>query len=330
MTLSKLRNRILLSLVFGVLVVAGLLVYGDLSGIVHSLATFRWVYLPAILGLTLFNYGLRFVKWEFYLGQIGVKGLHRWDSFLIFFAGLAMTITPGKVGEWLKSYLLKETSGTPIARSAPIVVAERFTDGYAMVLLSAGGLLLFKDGWQFVAVVTLVGLAVAFAFRSRPVAKVVLALADKLPGSHRFHDFLASFYESSRTLFSPKNLLLAVALGFVSWLGEGIAMYFVFRGLGEPGAWLLVVKSVFILSLATLAGAVLLLPGGLGVAEGGIMGLSQVLVGLTKEGAATATLLIRVCTLWFGVALGVVTLLVVTRRLRTASPVKQAATASEQ
>jgi hypothetical protein len=50
-----------------------------------------------------------------------VRDLPKWDSFLMFFSGLAMVITPGKVGEWLKSYLLREVHGTPVARSAPIL-----------------------------------------------------------------------------------------------------------------------------------------------------------------------------------------------------------------
>ena len=54
-----------------------------------------------------------------------------------------------------------------------------------------------------------------------------------------------------------------------------------------------------------MAGAVLLLPGGLGAAETGITTLGQALVGLGSAAAAGATLLIRLCTLWFGVGLGI-------------------------
>jgi uncharacterized membrane protein YbhN (UPF0104 family) len=66
---------------------------------------------------------------------------------------------------------------------------------------------------------------------------------------------------------------------------------------------------------ATLASALLLTPGGLGVAEGGITGLSQVLLDLTKSDAAVATLVIRFGTLWFGVIVGLVALALVSRDL---------------
>ena len=59
----------------------------------------------------------------------------------------------------------------------------------------------------------------------------------------------------------------------------------------------------------------MLTPGGLGVAEGGITGLSQVLLDMTKSDAAVGTLLIRFGTLWFGVIVGLVALALISRRL---------------
>jgi hypothetical protein len=42
-----------------------------------------------------------------------------------------MTISPGKLGEVLKSVFIRQVNGAPIARTAPAVVAERATDGPA-------------------------------------------------------------------------------------------------------------------------------------------------------------------------------------------------------
>jgi uncharacterized membrane protein YbhN (UPF0104 family) len=51
------------------------------------------------------------------------------------------------------------------------------------------------------------------------------------------------------------------------------------------------------------------------VAEGGITGLSQVLLDMTKSDAAVGTLVIRFGTLWFGVIVGLIALTLVSRRL---------------
>ena len=121
MNLKNIRNRLLISMLLGIAVLAGLLIYGDISSVGGVLKHFKWELMPLILLVTTGNYFLRFLKWQYYLRQIGVRGLRRVDSFLIYFSGLGMTVTPGKIGEWLKSYLLKEVHGTPVTRSAPIL-----------------------------------------------------------------------------------------------------------------------------------------------------------------------------------------------------------------
>ena len=84
---------------------------------------------------------------------------------------------------------------------------------------------------------------------------------------------------------------------------------------------MLLVKAAFILPVSTLAGAIVLIaPGGMGVAEGGITGLLQVIVeGMSKSVAALATLIIRFTTLWFGVIVGLIAFAFATRRIAAAS-----------
>lgn len=281
-----------------------------------SLASFPWQYVPAVLGLTLFNYLLRFIKWEYFLRQIGVVGLPRKDSLLIWLSGMSMTVTPGKIGEWLKSYLLREVKGTPFSTSAPVVIAERLSDGVAMGLLALGGLYLFGVGWQVIGLIFLIAVGMIAAFRYRPLGEVALALGERLPVISAQINPIRQFYESSHALFSPKVFLVAVGLGFVSWGGECLAFYLVLEGLGAAASGILLVKASFILSASTLAGALLLVPGGVGVAEGGITGLSQLLLNMPKNAAAAATLIIRFCTLWFGVTLGTIAVVAITRIIR--------------
>ena len=167
---QNLRGKLLFSLLLGLVVFAGLFLYADFRDVGRSLSDFNWALLPLILALTTVNYLFRFVKWQYYLRLIEVRGLSTRDSFLIFFSGLGMVITPGKVGEWLKSYLLREVHGTPIARSAPILIAERLTDSIALLIICAAGVFVFGDFWQaFVAVAVGSVLLVAIA-RHRPTA----------------------------------------------------------------------------------------------------------------------------------------------------------------
>src|SRR5579862_2236063 len=144
---ARLRRSVLLCIGGAIVVFLALGLYADLSKVGAALFHFRWALLPAILGLTLCNYAIRFLKWHYYMAQLDVPIGWR-QSLVVFLSGLAMVVTPGKLGEFLKAYLVKEVAGTPMARTMPTVVCERLTDGIAMIGLASAGLVLFGYGWQ--------------------------------------------------------------------------------------------------------------------------------------------------------------------------------------
>jgi hypothetical protein len=102
-----------------------------------------------------------------------------------------------------------------------------------------------------------------------------------------------------------------------------VALYFVFTGLGIAPSPDLLLKSTFILSVSSLIGSASGLPGGLGTADGSMLGLTRLLVTASATIAGAATLLIRLCTLWFGLGLGVTALLIFRATQRTGIFMKQ-------
>jgi glycosyltransferase 2 family protein len=318
------RRKILFSLLFAILVYAALLLFSDLNRLEAVLHDFRWELVPIIVAFTLFNYMLRFVKWHYYLSVTGVRGLHWLDSLMVFFAGFSMTITPAKSGELLKSFLVRQRVGAPVASTAPIILAERMTDGLALLLLAGFGLFLFEITAirVFMAAVVLVAVVAVALVENRALARRVgRGLARFTFLENQLHH-MRRFYNSSYELLRFKNLSIAVGLGFVSWSGECFALAVVLNGLGMPFSWTLVALSAFAMGFATLAGSILLTPGGLGIAEGSIDGLLLTFgrspylpVGqVSQPVAAAATLIIRFATLWFGVAIGFICLFLVRRR----------------
>lgn len=317
MHIRDLRRKLLWGVFFGILVAAGLALWGDAPALVEHLATFDWRLAPLILALTLCNYGLRFLKWQWYL-RIIAAALPWRRSLGIFVAGFPMVLTPGKVGELLKSFLLRASNGTPIARSAPVVLAERISDGLAMFVLALAGLLTFAQGgtptWVVVGVAAAM-LVFVLLTRWRRLVGWGLRQWRRLPLVGRFEPFLATAYESTFDLFGLRNLALSVGLGVVSWGCECLALYFTLVGLGQrPGQELLLV-STFTLATSTLIGAVSFLPGGLGATDISLTGLLVGLLGVSTGMAVAATLIIRFFTLWFGVGLGLAAMLIVFRQL---------------
>jgi uncharacterized protein (TIRG00374 family) len=298
------RRRLLAGLAFGFVVVLALLLLGDIRGVGDQLAGFSWALAPLILGCTLFNYLLRFVKWHYYLGLIGVRGLSWLESARLFVGGFPLAVTPGKVGEALKGVWLNQRTGAPIARGVTVVLAERISDGLAVLALSTLGVIAYPRYWPAFAAVLAALLAVIVISQIRPLALAMIRFSERLPIIGGWTHHLREFYEGTYALFRPRAMLTAVALGIIAWLGEGIGLYLVLLGLGVPAGIDMLSTSVFVLSFSTIVGAVSTLPGGLGASEASIAGMLSLIVLLPASTSAAATLLIRFATLWFGVALG--------------------------
>lgn len=335
---QKHGRKILFSILLAVIVYAVLLLVSDTEKLVVTVRAFRWELLPIILGLTLFNYGVRFLKWHWYLGVVGVKNLHWVDSFLIYIAGFSMTLTPGKAGEFLKAFLVRQRVGTPVATTSPIILAERMTDGLALLFLAAFGLLIFDSAqvrFVLLGVVVLAAIVVILVQR-RGLAERVMAWMERVPLLATRMHHIRTFYNSSYQLLQFRSLAIAIGLGVISWSGECFALALIVVGLGIPLSWTLVALSAFAMGFSTLAGSILLVPGGLGVAEASIDGLLLTFGRapwlpegtITQPIAATATLMIRFATLWFGFFLGLICLGIVQRRFSNTDVEKTIASTS--
>ncbi len=297
-------RRLFVGIIFGFLVVLGLTLISDIRQVKQHIFDFHWGYFPSVLGLTLFNYFLRGIKFHFYLRQIGADHISLMESFRIFLAGFPLAVTPGKAGEALKGVWIQQATGIPVATGISVVLAERISDGLAVLLLSFFGVLAYPQYWPAFLLVFGIILGLIIISQIRPAAIFLLELTQQLPLVSKISPQLREFYEGSYTLFKPWATIVAVILGTISWLGEGIGFYLILLGLGLPPAVETLSIAIFVLAFSTVIGAVSALPGGLGAAEASISGMLILLLGISADTAAAATLLIRFATLWFGVGLG--------------------------
>ncbi len=306
---KRLGIQFLWSLLLALLVYMALILYGDWRQLSARLADFPWMWLPPALGLTLVNFGVRLLKWHWYLRLI--KAPISFDqSARIYGVSFLLMMTPGKVGEFLRAFMVRNVTGVPVSVVAPVVLAERMTDGLAMILLAGIGLLAIDDAAIRLAAsaALLVIIAIIVGIQIRPLALWGLALGHRLPLVRRFADKLAAFYESSYHILQPKYLLISVLVGLVSWASQGLAFYLVMLGFGVAAGFDSMLTSVSIFNISTVVGAVVATPGGLGGVEGSLAALSTQLLMLTRSAAVAAALLIRFLTLWFGIAIGLVSL----------------------
>lgn len=306
-------RRVLVSMLLGVGVYGAFVVYRGTAAIKQSLDHFHPSAFVIACALALGNYVLRYLKWEFYLARLDIRGVKKSDSFLTFLSGFVLTVTPGKVGEVFKSLILFETYGVPVARTAPIVVAERATDVVGIVLLIVFGASLgFSGGLIWAGIGATLVLVLLAIVGHRGLSLALIGMVGRMPGRiGKIAPKLETAYESLATMLKPRNLFVPSAISAAAWMLECLSLWVILGGFGESTS---VPLATFFYATSTLVGAIVPVPGGLGVTESALMGQMTTVGHVDGSTATAAMILVRFATLWFAVIVGFIALSLIKRR----------------
>jgi uncharacterized protein (TIRG00374 family) len=316
---TQIGRRVVFAVVLLVAVVAGFSLFADVRKLSARLGDFAPLAVVAALGLAAGNYVIRFLRWQLYLRRVGGQA-PLGVSALTFVAGFSMSVTPGKVGELLKAVLLRDAAGVPVARTAPVVIAERVTDLVALVVLGLAGVTAYGVGRTMVIAATAVVLVVLGAIAYRPLATAILDMVERLGPLGKLVPRLREIHHTLADLVRPWPLLWGTTLAIAAWLCECVGFALIVRGFaGADVAWGL---AILIYAATTVAGALSFLPGGLLVTEASMtLMLVRSAHGVDEPTAIAATILTRLCTLWFAVLIGFIALGLIRRRTPTPAKV---------
>ena len=292
---------LVVSVVGAVAVYLGISIWGGRQEVAASFALIGWGGLAVALALSLVNYGLRFARWQSYLAALG-HPINTRTSGLIYVAGFALTTTPGKAGEMLRSVFLK-THGVGFRKSTAAFLSERLSDMVAIVLLALVGAGAYpQSGVLQITGIALIGCSLLFLTQAQYIDK----LAARLWGwAGRGMNLLSSLLKEARACHTAPMLAKATLLGVAGWAAEAYAFYLILQWMGvEVGMGF--AFSVF--ALGMLGGALSFMPGGIGGTEA-VMIAMLLWAGVSEAQAVAATVIIRLTTLWFAVGLGGLVLL---------------------
>lgn len=293
--------------------IAAVAMVGDVGKLGARLDGFGWWAVFAAMGLALANYAIRFLRWQLYLRHQKVA-VPVGTSALVFGAGLSLSITPAKLGELVKSYLLRELCDIPATQTAPIVVAERVTDLIALLVLAVIGVAVYGMGTTMVAIAGIaIGTGLVLLAWERPTRWLI----DRLTSptfARRFREPLQEMYGGLASLCRPSVLVPATLIGVCAWACECVGFATIVNAF--PGAHVDLGLAMVIYAATTIAGALSFLPGGLGVTEATMTAmLVKSATGVDRALAFDATLLTRLATLWFAVGIGLVLLAIARARI---------------
>lgn len=298
-----LTHKLSLSFVVAVLAYGSLLMYAEFDALTSNVAALSAEVLATATLVASGNYVLRYMRWAYYLRLLRMR-VRFVDSVLVFVSGFAMSITPAKLGEVLKSVLLRDAYDIPIARSAPIVIAERVTDVTGLLVLGGIGAWRLPGGPWIAALCFAGALALGSLIAWPRLGVWAIELASKLPKIRRVREQLLDAHGALAQMMTRRALALGTLLSIVAWGTQGAALALIARGYSD--VTLTLDAALLSYCAPLLAGTLAMVPGGLGLTEASMTGVLRALGGpsATPAVAAAITIVVRVITFWFAILLG--------------------------
>jgi uncharacterized protein (TIRG00374 family) len=241
---------------------------------------------------------LRASRWHCYIHVL------RWNvpllkSISAFVASFALTATPAKSGELAKVVLLRSQHQVSLSQGAGVLLIERLGDLFAVVVFAVGGLMLFVDLSRYVLASFVVFGAIALVVAK---SRVLLVRVQAIPQLRNPSLRLMNMLEAVELLMRPIPLLAGGCVALSAWACEALAFHFLLGRLGIQSTLLI---SFSIYGLSTLAGALSMLPGGLGSVEA-VMTFLLTRIAAPTSTAAVAVVIFRLCTLWLFSLIGAI------------------------
>jgi uncharacterized protein (TIRG00374 family) len=268
----------------------------------HQVLMLSFAQVAILLLLSLGNYGLRALRWHLYTHALGA-GTGLPATFRHYFGGFAMTMTPAKIGEVVRLRWVANETGKRLETLAPLILVDRAGDlastGLLLAIALAFGATGITGGLP-VALLALIGAMIA----TRPAlfAAFINTTYRLIGRKPRLFVRTRRAARSLQVFSAAKILIPALTLGLIGWFAEGFAFYLLLDWMGaNVPMWTAV--SIFLFSMMT--GGATGAPGGIGGAEAAMLALLSI-QGVPLEISIPATAIIRITTLWFAIAIGLI------------------------
>jgi uncharacterized protein (TIRG00374 family) len=311
-----LTPRAIHSLIF--LAIAGVALYAiatlasDYRSVLSALARFPVKTLLLVLALVVIGWMIRGWRFYYYLRQTG-RTIPLGYCEAVFLASFSLTGTPGKMGEAVKGIFLKEDYAVSITSVVGILVVERLMDLWGVLLLGSFSFLLFSDwiGAFLVCSALVIGGGVFLCMER--VYRPVLERLAKVRFLSWIAERMLGVLLTGRELMTPRIFLVGLIVSAVAWGMESVSLYLILGGLDLKSTLL---EANFVYCFSTIIGGISMLPGGVGGTEAAMIALLAVL-GISYTSALPAVILIRVCTLWLAILVGIAFTMIMLGRSRS-------------
>jgi len=301
--MEKLFSRAILAVIASVALYVIFVIFSDISLLVEKFQNFNFLFLIPAFTLVLLSYFVRGFRWDFFLKSLDIE-IPLKKSLSLFFAGLGLSITPGKVGEVIKSHFLKKDHDQSYAKTAPIIFVERYYDLVGLLIISIIGIWFIDIDRTMVYVTLAIIVSALVISQQKKIVKKILKKFESISFLSKFAGKLQETFETIHVLLKPRLYAKSIGFSVTGWILESLAVFIIFMGFEID---LSLPTVILIFAISSIIGGISMIPGGIGLTEGGMVGL-LLLEGIDYTSAISVVILVRIVTLWFSVAIGLIVL----------------------
>ena len=300
----KISKKITIVILIVIGFYAVFLLFSDIEKISNKLINFKIEFLPIIFSLVPIAWILVYLRWYFLLRNLDIRVPHK-ENFTVFLTSAMLGITPGKAGELLKSQFFKEKFGISRTKTISLIFVEKFYDLTGAIIISFVGIWLFPEAGYIIIVGLIILIFIFVMISSRKIFNKTSKLFARFTVTRKFVDPILESSEIIKTSVRGKIAFFSIILSVGYWFIISLSIYFVFLALEIDSLSFLTIISTYVASV--ILGVLSFLPAGIGVTEGSLVGLLS-LQGIEISTAIVIALLVRLFTLWYGVAVGLLLL----------------------
>lgn len=257
----------------------------------------------ALLGLSLLYFSSKAIRFWYILRLLDIR-VPLGHVSLLYLSGQPFSILPA--GEMYRCYLLKKHMGIRMSKSSPSVTIQGLVEAIVLLSLSVIGAFIIGHNRVAVGIIGTLLIILIVALQRGWFAKSY-SLVNKVPFFTINKSKFDSFIQSHRDLLAPRSLTTLVAFSLIPVFSGVSIVYISSIAIGFDINY---VQSIIVYSLPVIVSGLTFIPGGLGVSEGGAIGMLQ-LFGASAAAAITIALLLRIFTLVLGLVYGVASQLII-------------------
>ena len=294
---------ILLILIFVVFILSS-----DITKINESIMKMK----PSYLLIAVFFWAggilINSIRWHFFINEFNNKISFK-QNIQYYLAGLAFAISPGGIGEIVRSPYIKRDYGISITKTASIIFVQRIYDLIGLTIVLSTGLIFIDYSKTILLVPISILFLIILILKNENRLLKLMNLVSKIKLFRKLDLNVEEIYDSIAKLLKAKFFILGCGISTISFIFYSTAIYFLITGLD---AYLSFQEIMVISTVTQLIAAISFIPGGIGVSEGGLIGLFT-LYGIDYETAITTTILIRLISTGVFTAVGLYFLRIISK-----------------